>query len=68
MLACLDCNKRNDDRTPEKAGMKLRKQPVRPAWKPPGTDAQRWSAAHRVHIESWAKFVSEAYWNVELEK
>jgi 5-methylcytosine-specific restriction endonuclease McrA len=61
VLACLDCNKRKDDRTPEKAGMKLRKQPVRPVWKP-------LYAAHRVRIESWAKFVSEAYWNVELEK
>jgi 5-methylcytosine-specific restriction endonuclease McrA len=61
VLACLDCNKRKDDRTPEKAGMKLRKPPVRPVWKP-------LYAAHRERIESWAKFVSEAYWNVELER
>ena len=25
-------------------------------------------AFHEVRIESWSKFVSEAYWNVELEK
>jgi 5-methylcytosine-specific restriction endonuclease McrA len=61
VLACLDCNKRKDDRTLEKAGMKLRKPPVRPVWKP-------LYAAHRERIESWAKFVSEAYWNVELER
>ena len=41
------------------AGMKLRKQPIRPTWKPVYAD-------HHVRIESWSKFVSEAYWNVEL--
>ena len=48
------------DRTPQQAGMKLRRPPVRPTWKP-------LYAAHRVRIASWAKFISEAYWNVELE-
>jgi len=68
VLACLTCNKRKADRTPEQAGMRLRKQPVQPTWNPPGTAAQRWSAAHELRIESWSKFVSEAYWNVELAK
>ena len=40
--------------------MKLRKQPVRPNWKP--IYAQRMD-----RIKSWNKFISEAYWNVELE-
>jgi hypothetical protein len=62
----VECNKKKADRTPAEAGMKLRKQPCRPTWKPPGTDAQRWSAAHNVRVESWSKFVSEAYWSVEL--
>ena len=61
VLACLACNKRKADRTPHEAGMKLRKQPVRPRWKPI-------YAAHPVRIASWSKFISEAYWNVELEK
>jgi len=61
VLACLACNKRKADRTPEQARMRLRKQPVRPTWNPLYT-------AHEVRIESWSKFVSEAYWNVELEK
>ena len=61
VLACLDCNKRKADRTPEQARMRLRRQPVRPTWKPV-------YAAHDVRIESWSKFVSEAYWNVALEK
>ena len=41
--------------------MTLRTQPVRPTWKPIYAD-------HHVRIESWSKFVSEAYWNAELEK
>lgn len=61
VLACLACNKRKADRTPEAARMRLRRRPVRPAWNP-------LYAFHEVRIESWSKFVSEAYWNVELEK
>ena len=60
VLACLPCNKRKDDRTPEQARMRLRKAPARPTWKP-------LYAAHNVRIESWSKFISEAYWNVELK-
>jgi len=61
VLACVACNKRKADRTPQQAGMRLRRQPVRPTWKPV-------YAAHDVRIESWSKFISEVYWNVELEK
>ena len=39
--------------------MKLRRKPVRPAWKP-------LYGNHRVRIASWSKFVSQAYWNVQL--
>ncbi len=34
VLACLECNKRKADRTPEQAKVRLRKEPVRPTWKP----------------------------------
>ncbi len=61
VLACLACNKRKADRTPQQAAMRLRKQPLRPTWK-------LLYAGHHARIESWSKFVSEAYWNVELEK
>jgi 5-methylcytosine-specific restriction endonuclease McrA len=61
VLACIDCNARKADRTPEQARMKLRKQPSVPAWRPLYAD-------HRVRLASWSKFVSEAYWNVALEK
>jgi len=61
VLACIACNKRKADRTTQQAGMRLRKAPVRPAWKPI-------YARDSVRIESWSKFVSETYWNVPLEK
>jgi 5-methylcytosine-specific restriction endonuclease McrA len=60
VLACVGCNKRKADRTPEQAAMPLRKRPVRPAWKP-------LYASRDVRIDSWSRFMSEAYWNVELE-
>jgi 5-methylcytosine-specific restriction endonuclease McrA len=59
VLACIACNKAKADRTPKQARMRLRKDPVRPAWKP-------LYAAHDMRIESWSKFISEAYWNAEL--
>ena len=34
VAACVRCNARKADRTPEQAGMRLRKLPVRPDWKP----------------------------------
>jgi 5-methylcytosine-specific restriction endonuclease McrA len=60
VLACIDCNRIKADRTPEQAGMVLRRKPVRPLWKP-------LYAPSGVRIASWSKFLSEAYWNVELE-
>jgi 5-methylcytosine-specific restriction endonuclease McrA len=59
VLACIECNARKADRTPEQAGMPLRSQPERPIWQP-------LYAARGVRIESWSRFVSESYWNVEL--
>lgn len=61
VLACIECNARKADRTPEQARMKLKKAPIQPAWKP-------LYARDSVRIESWSRFVSETYWNVVLEK
>jgi 5-methylcytosine-specific restriction endonuclease McrA len=61
VLACVRCNKRKADRSPDEAGMRLRRSPVRPVWKP-------LYAAHGLRPASWSKFVSEVYWNTELEK
>jgi len=61
VLACMACNKRKADRTPDQARMRVRKAPVRPTWKPLYAD-------HDARIESWSKFISEAYWNVTLRE
>ena len=61
VVACLDCNKRKGNRTPDQAGMRLRRKPMRPKWQP-------LYALREIRIESWSKFISEAYWNVELER
>ena len=61
VLACVPCNKKKADRTPEQAGMKLRSRPKKPSWK---------TLAHvppRDRRESWEQFLSRAYWEVELE-
>ena len=59
MLACVACNARKANRTPDQASMKLRRIPVRPAWKP-------LYDASTVRIASWSRFLSDAYWNVPL--
>ncbi len=61
VLACVECNKRKANRTPEQAGMPLRRKPKRPKWRP-------LYASQGLRIDSWSRFVSEAYWTVELEQ
>lgn len=80
VLACVECNKKKDNRTPEQAGMRLRQmakqgedlvaryydRPKAPQWSPI-------YAMRRFHSfpNSWAQFLKckddELYWNVELE-
>ena len=61
VLACVKCNHKKADRTPTQAHIKLRKIPVRPDWNPVYSQ-------HSARVESWTKFVSQAYWDVELNK
>jgi 5-methylcytosine-specific restriction endonuclease McrA len=61
VLACVECNARKANRTPEQAKMKLRRHPSRPTWKP-------LYAPTAIRIESWSRFLSEAYWNVTLDE
>lgn len=60
VLACVACNARKANRTPDQAGMKLRRPPFRPTWKP-------LYGLNTTRIESWSRFLSEAYWTVTLE-
>lgn len=61
VLACMDCNHAKADRTPEQAGMRLRKKPTRPQWNP-------CYSRHTLRVSSWQKFLSDAYWNSELQE
>lgn len=61
VLACLQCNKRKADKTPAEAHMPLLRPTYRPTWQPLYTQ-------NRVRIASWSKFLSEAYWTVELDE
>lgn len=60
VLACVACNHRKADRTPEQAHMKLRKTPIQPTWNP-----GYWR--HATRIDSWQKFISDVYWTTELD-
>ncbi|QGJ69830.1 5-methylcytosine-specific restriction endonuclease McrA [Planctomycetales bacterium 10988] len=60
VLACVACNNRKGGRTPAQAHMPLRKTPTQPRWSP-------LFAAAKVRIDSWSRFLSEAYWNTELQ-
>ena len=51
MAACERCNARKGDRTPDQAGLRLRRRLVRPEWKP-------FYAAQGAHIESGAQFLT----------
>ena len=52
VAACVRCNSRKADRTPEQAHMLLRKHPTRPDWKP-------LFAANGTRVPSWSPFLSE---------
>jgi 5-methylcytosine-specific restriction endonuclease McrA len=60
VMACYGCNERKGDRTPQKAGMQLRKQPVKPSWLP--VIAFRVDPACSIP-EAWAHWV---HWHGEL--
>ena len=60
VLACVSCNKRKANRTPEEAQMDLLSEPSQPDWRMIRRIPPRpiWS--------SWEKFISDAYWRQEL--
>ena len=65
VCCCIDCNLSKGARTPEQAGIKLLKQPVRPRWTPTFR-----TQAGKVRYREWLPFLGIAdasYWNVELK-
>jgi 5-methylcytosine-specific restriction endonuclease McrA len=61
VAACMPCNREKDNRTPEQAGMRLLKQPVKPKASP----VFRVTVGLRRAPESWRSFL---YWNAALEE
>ena len=64
VIACVSCNQKKGNRTPQQAGMKLLKKATRPRWTPFFRTAQK-----RITYREWLPFISLAdasYWNVEL--
>jgi 5-methylcytosine-specific restriction endonuclease McrA len=64
VCSCIPCNLRKANRTPEQAGMLLRKKPVRPKWNPGFRPSGK---GHR----SWRPFLTfldASYWNTELRE
>lgn len=61
VAACVDCNKRKDNRTPVQAGMTLLRQPR----KPPAHARFRATIGIRRTPESWRDYL---YWNVSLDE
>ena len=65
VCSCVPCNLKKGGRTPEEAGMKLLKQPVRPRWTPLFRATPKAGPLY----SQWLPFLSLqdlAYWNAEL--
>jgi 5-methylcytosine-specific restriction endonuclease McrA len=61
VTCCFDCNHKKGGRTPEEAGMHLRRQPKEPDWIPSMVHV---TIGFKSAPESWRDYL---YWNVELE-
>lgn len=73
VVACAPCNKEKDNRTPEQAGMRLRKQPVTPKVTDPLYNFKLHITKMRPEWQEWSSWLyaekaSWLYWNVELDK
>ena len=65
VCCCIDCNLSKGARTPEQAGIKLLKMPLRPRWTPTFR-----TQVGKVRYREWLPFLGVAdasYWNVELK-
>ena len=63
VCACVKCNARKGGRTPEQAGVRLIRQPVKPK-RNPAISLRLGSPKY----ESWKAFLDEAYWTIELSE
>lgn len=63
VLACLKCNLKKSNRTPEEAGMKIMRAPRAPRWLP-----NFGMQIPKGDLIGWQRFVDLAYWNTEIEE
>jgi hypothetical protein len=63
VLACVKCNVRKANRTPDEAHMPLRRKPSKPAWLP-----KFGARIPTGELSSWQRFIDAAYWDVELKE
>ena len=63
VLACVRCNVRKANRTPDEAHMPLKRRPIKPAWLP-----KFGARLPKGDLSSWQRFVDAAYWDVELKE
>jgi 5-methylcytosine-specific restriction endonuclease McrA len=64
VCSCVECNRRKGGRTPEQAGLRLRRLPTRPRWTPLMN-----LMLSSVRYREWRPFlnvVDASYWNSEL--
>lgn len=67
VVACIPCNQKKGNRTPEEAGMKLRSKPVRPK-SLPGMGAAKLSWNEGMPV-SWRDYLrSVGYWHLPLQE
>jgi hypothetical protein len=64
VCSCVPCNLRKGGRTPEEAGMALRRPPSRPRWTPLFRGGAR--GALRAEWRPFLTLADAAYWNAEL--
>lgn len=64
VLACIECNTKKADKTPEEVGFKMHYHPTKPNWR--AAYFVKFHPAFKAR-ESWQKFVDFVYWNSNLE-
>ncbi len=64
VCSCLECNRRKGGRTPEQAGLRLRRAPRRPRWTPIMNLVV--SSARHAEWRPFLNVVDASYWNTEL--
>lgn len=70
VVACVSCNQKKQDKTPEQARMRLRSKPIKPKSLPKekGVTASGLSWREQMPIDWRSYFVSEGYWNEILNE